>query len=192
MIDKIINKIKENISIKKFCLVAIDGFGGSGKSTLAEYIVSKYGSGQIIHMDDFYKPSDKRLQLEMSKKESGEDYDIKRLSNEIIIPIINRIEAKYQRYDWNMDKLSEWNTVKPSGLIIVEGVYSISNQLSNNYDLKIFVECNRELRLKRGLERDGQEALEFWKQWMIGEDKYLQEQNPRNRADFIISGEEKY
>lgn len=192
MIDKIINKIKENILIKQFCLVAIDGFGGAGKSTLAEHIVSTYGSSQIIHMDDFYKPSNKRLQLEISKKESGSDYDIKRLSDDIIIPIINGMEAKYQRYDWNMDKLAEWHTVEPNGLIIVEGVYSISNQLYNKYDIKIFVECNRELRLKRGLERDGESALDFWEQWMIGEEKYFQEQKPRDRADFTISGEEKY
>lgn len=192
MIDKIIDKIKENISVKPFCLLAIDGCGGSGKSTLAEHIVSKYGSGQIIHMDDFYKPSNKRLQMKMSKKESGADYDIKRLNQDVIIPIINGMKAKYQRYDWGGDKLAEWHTVEPHGLIIVEGVYSINDQLHNKYDIKIFVECNRELRLKRGLKRDGENALDFWEQWMIGEDKYLQEQRPRDRSDFIISGEEKY
>jgi uridine kinase len=192
MIDKIINKTKENISVKPFCLVAIDGCGGAGKSTLAEQIVSKYGSGQIIHMDDFYKPSSERLQLKMDKKAPGADYDIKRLIQDVINPITNVMEAKYQRYDWIMDKLAEWHTVQPNGLIIIEGVYSISDQLYNKYDIKIFVECNRELRLKRGLERDGENALNFWKQWMIGEDKYIQEQKPQERSDFIISGEEEY
>lgn len=191
MIDKILNKIKETTSVKPFCLVAIDGCGGSGKSTLSEYIVSRYGGGQIIHMDDFYKPSNERLQLEINKKDSGSDYDIKRLTQDIIIPIINGMDARYQRYDWDVDKLVEWHTVEPNGLIIVEGVYSISDQLHNKYDIKIFVECNRELRLKRGLERDGENALDFWKQWMIEEDKYLQEQKPRDRSDFTISGEEK-
>ena len=102
------------------------------------------------------------------------------------------MEARYQRYDWDMDKLVEWHTVEPNGLIIVEGVYSISDQLHNKYDIKIFVECNRELRLNRGLVRDGENALDFWEHWMIGEDKYLQEQKPRERSDFIISGEIKY
>jgi hypothetical protein len=40
--------------------------------------------------------------------------------------------------------------------------------------------------------RDGKSALDFWEHWMMDEDKYLQEQNPRDRSDFIISGEEKY
>ena len=192
MINKIINKINETLSVKSFCLVAIDGCGGSGKSTLAEHIVSRYVGGQIIHMDDFYKPSNERLQLEISKKEPGADYDIIRLKQGVIIPIISGMEARYQRYDWDMDKLVEWHTVEPNGLIIVEGVYSISDQLHNKYDIKIFVECNRELRLNRGLVRDGENALDFWEHWMIGEDKYLQEQKPRERSDFIISGEIKY
>ena len=192
MIDKILNKIKETMSIKSICLVGIDGCSGSGKSTLAEQIVSRYSSGQIIHMDDLYKPSIERLQLEISKKESGADYDILKLKQDIIIPIMNGIEGRYRRYDWVLDKLAEWHTVEPKGLIIVEGVYSISEQLYNKYDIKIFVDCNRELHLKRGLERDGTNALDSWKIWMIGEDKYLEEQKPRERSDFIISGEEKY
>lgn len=192
MIEKIIEKIKENIYVKQYCIVAIDGCGGAGKSTLAEFIVSKYGDGQIIHMDDFYKPSNQRSQLEMSKKEPGADYDLKRLIQDVILPIIINMEAKYQRYDWVTDKLAEWHNVIPNGLIIIEGVYSISELLYTNYDIKIFVECNKELRLKRGLERDGENALDFWEQWMIGENKYLIEQNPRDRSDFIISGEDKY
>ncbi len=186
MINKIINKINEIISVKSYCFVAIDGCGGSGKSTLAECIATRNFGGQIIHMDDFYKPSNERLQLHISKKESG------RLKQDVIIPIMNRMEARYQRYDWNEDKLAEWHIVKPDGLIIVEGVYSISEQLHDFFDIKIFVECNRGLRLKRGLMRDGENALDFWEQWMIGEDKYLKEQKPMDRSDFIIPGEEKY
>jgi len=192
MIDEIINKIKKNILVKPFCLVAIDGCGGSGKSTLAEHIVSKHGSGQIIHMDDFYKQSSKRLPFEMNEKEIAEDYDIKRLIQDVINPITNGREASYQRYDWVFDELKEGHVVQPNGLIIVEGIYSICEQLHSKYDVKIFVECSKELRLKRGLERDGENALDFWKQWMIGEDKYLQEQKPQDRSDFIISGEGKY
>ncbi len=190
MINKIIDKIKEIISVKSFCLVAIDGCGGSGKSTLAEHIVSSYGGGHIIHMDDFYKPSNDRLQLDISKKESGADYDIRRLKQDVIHPIINGVKARYQRYDWNEDTLAEWHTVEPKGLIIVEGVYCLCDLLIDNYDIKKFVECNREVRLKRGLMRDGEKALSLWEQWMIGEDKYLQEQKPRDRSDYIILGGE--
>jgi len=85
------------------------------------------------------------------------DYNIKRLNQHVIGPIISGKEAKYQRYDWVLDDLSEWHTVQPKGLIIFEGVYSISDELYSKYDIKIFVECNRKLRLKR----DRESALGF-------------------------------
>lgn len=192
MMNKILKRIEEIDFLKHICIVAIDGCGGSGKSTLAEYLGSKYSGAQIIHIDDFYKPSCKRGLGRQRSKEVAADYDIKRLSNHVIDPIICGKEAKYQRYDWVLDDLSEWHTVKPKGLIIFEGVYSISNELYSKYDIKIFVECNRKLRLKRGLERDGENAQDFWNEWMSGEDKYLHEQKPKHRADFIILGEEKY
>ncbi|MBW9159379.1 uridine kinase family protein [Clostridium tagluense] len=190
--NKILNKIEKINLLKAFCTIAIDGCGGAGKSTLAEYIGSKYVGAQIIHMDDFYKPSNKRVQCRICDKEVAADYDIKRLNQQVINMIISGKESKYQKYDWVLDKLSEWHTVQPNRLIIVEGVYSLSNELFSKYDIKIFVECNRKIRLKRGLERDGSNALDFWEQWMNEEDKYLHEQKPQDRADFIISGEEKY
>lgn len=189
MMNKILNKID---LLKHFCIVAIDGCGGAGKSTLAEYIGSKYGCAQIIHMDDFYKPTSKRAPGRMCDKEVAADYDIKRLKQNVFDPIISGKEAKYQRYDWVLDDLSEWHAIQPKGLIIIEGIYSMSDELYSKYDIKIFVECNKKLRLKRGLERDGENSLGFWEQWMSGEEKYLHEQKPQDSADFIISGEEKY
>jgi uridine kinase len=192
MIDRIINKIQEISSVKSFCMAAIDGCGGSGKSTLAQYIASKCGGAQIVHIDDFYKPSNKRVESKLYSQEVAADYDIKRLIEQVIDPIIAGRESRYQRYDWPIDDLAEWHRVKPEGLIIIEGVYSLSDELYSKCNIKIFVECSRELRLKRGLERDGEDAIEAWERWMSGEDKYLNEQKPQNRADFIISGEEKY
>lgn len=81
----------------------------------------------------------------MCDKEVAADYDIERLNQNVINLIISGKEARYQRYDWVLDDLKEWHTVQPNGLIIVEGVYSMSDELYSKYDIKIFVECNRKL-----------------------------------------------
>lgn len=75
------------------------------------------------------------------------------------------------------------------GIVIVEGVYSIRKELRSYYDFTIWVNCPRETRLARGLERDGEEAREMWEQnWMVAEDLYVEIQKPHEWADFVIRG----
>ena len=79
--------------------------------------------------------------------------------------------------------------VSPHGVVIVEGVYSSRRELASLYDLRIWVECPRELRLSRGLARDGETARKLWEEdWMPSEDRYLEEHRPLERADAVVSG----
>ncbi len=97
--------------------------------------------------------------------------------------------AKYQRYDWESKTLAEWREITADGIIVVEGVYSTKKELADFYDFKIWVECQRGLRLKRGVERDGEAMREKWvNEWMKAEDKYVEEDNPKNRADLVVNG----
>jgi uridine kinase len=79
--------------------------------------------------------------------------------------------------------------VEPKGVVIVEGVYTSRLELAPFYDVLIWIECPREVRLARGVARDGEGARSRWEQdWMPPEDRYLQEQNPRERADVVVDG----
>lgn len=90
-------------------------------------------------------------------------------------------------YNWLKDILEEWDEVKPGNLLIIEGVYSLHIILNKYYDVKIWVECNAELRLKRGLERDGKDAEDLWtKEWMPLENQYIIQQNSVQYADYIV------
>ncbi|WP_370541796.1 hypothetical protein [Alicyclobacillus sp. SO9] len=79
--------------------------------------------------------------------------------------------------------LADWHTVPLGGIVIVEGVYSLRKELFDQYDLSIWIDCPRDVRLSRGLERDGEEARDLWEnQWMIAEDMYVQEHRPRTKS----------
>lgn len=52
----------------------------------------------------------------------------------------------------------------------------------------IWIETDRGERLRRGLERDGPEALDLWRSWMDQEDIYIAEHARRPRANLVISG----
>ena len=66
-------------------------------------------------------------------------------------------------------------------------------ELADLYDLKIWVECPRAIRLARGIARDGEKARAIWEQdWMPKEDYYVNTHLPRERADLSVSGATPY
>ncbi|AAU17750.1 AAA family ATPase [Bacillus cereus] len=170
-------------------IIGIDGCGGAGKSTLANKIKSNFSTVTIVHMDDFYLPSAKIVKEHPTNKSIGADFDWKRLLQEVLDPISNGIEGCYKRYDWETDSLAESHTISANGIVIIEGVYATRQELAGMYDLKIWVNCPRETRIKRGIARDGEAAREMWENnWMVAEDMYVEIHKPHEFADFIIDG----
>ncbi|HDR7355813.1 TPA: AAA family ATPase [Bacillus wiedmannii] len=188
-----LNKILEQIRVKSveqsLLIIGIDGCGGAGKSTLANKIKSKFSTVTIVHMNDFYLPSSQIINEHPTNKSIGADFDWKRLLQEVLDPISNGIEGCYKRYDWETDSLAETHTVPAIGIVIIEGVYATRQELAEMYDLKIWVNCPRETRIKRGIARDGETARDMWENnWMVAEDMYVESHKPHEFADFIIDG----
>lgn len=183
---KSIDKISKRQST---LLIGIDGSGGSGKSTLPEKIKENCTNLTVVHMDDFYFPSSQIKNIHPAQKPVGADFDWERLLNQVLEPLSQDREGKYQRYDWKTDELAEWHIVPVGGIVIIEGVYSTRKELASKYDYKIWVECSREIRLSRGLNRDGEEARGMWeKNWMISEDIYVEDHKPSERAELVVDG----
>ncbi|HDR8183964.1 TPA: uridine kinase [Bacillus thuringiensis] len=188
-----VNNILEQIRVKSvkqsLLIIGVDGCGGAGKSTLANKIKSKFSTVTIVHMDDFYLPSSQIINEHPTNKSIGADFDWKRLLQEVLDPISNGIEGCYKRYDWETDSLAETHTVPAIGIVIIEGVYATRQELAEMYDLKIWVNCPRETRIKRGIARDGAAARDMWENnWMVAEDMYVESHKPHEFADFIIDG----
>ncbi|PEM28781.1 uridine kinase family protein [Bacillus wiedmannii] len=188
-LNVILQRIYEKGKEQSLLLIGIDGCGGAGKSTLANKIKSKFSTVTIVHMDDFYLPSSQIINEHPTNKSIGADFDWKRLLQEVLDPISNGIEGCYKRYDWETDSLAETHTVPAIGIVIIEGVYATRQELAEMYDLKIWVNCPRETRIKRGIARDGETARDMWENnWMVAEDMYVESHKPHEFADFIIDG----
>ncbi|WP_050183815.1 uridine kinase family protein [Domibacillus robiginosus] len=165
-------------------LIAIDGGGGAGKSTLARSLQLALDSrSAIVHADDFYQLSGKR------SNEIGGSWDLKRLEEQVLKPLSQNNPARYERYDWETDQLAEAYDVPAGGFVIVEGCYTMTSHLLPYYQFKIWVESPEDIRLERGIERDGEEKRHLWEDfWMPAEKVYMHEQNPAGSADLVISG----
>ncbi len=157
-------------------MVGIDGLSGVGKSMVANSIQESVPNTTVVGMDDFYVPELLRA-----------DWD--RVYEQVIAPLKNNSVGSYQCFDWDTKKLAEWCDVKPKGVVIIEGVYALHRKLRGAYDYKVWVEAPYEVRLQRGLGRDGEGARSQWvNEWMPKEEEYKESQKPHESADLIIDG----
>jgi uridine kinase len=144
---------------------------------------------QVVHLDDFYRPSTERYVGAISERPIGADFDLARLCSEVLVPLRSGLPAAYRIYDWPTDRLSPTTVSVIQPIVIIEGVYSFSRALAGFFDFSIWVECPLELRLARGLARDGEAARARWvEDWMPGEDKYIAKERPRGRAALVCDG----
>lgn len=165
-------------------LVGIDGPGGSGKSTLARLIAQATDVATVVEADDFYLPSSERRE----DGEPGSAYDWRRLRDQVLTPLRSNKPGRYQRYDWGSDQLAEWHDIPAEGVVVIEGIYVLREELRDFYDYTIWVTAPRELRLARGLERDGENKRDWWEKWMALEDCYVEAQHPEQSVDRVVNG----
>jgi uridine kinase len=181
-----IGGLREDITARHARVVAIDGCGGSGKSTLARQLAGGWSEAVVIEMDDFHRPVAERVRR---PEAHGANYDRQRLIADVLEPLASARPGRYRRYDWDQDRLAEWHEVPAEATVLLEGVYSASEPLRGHIDYTIWVDCPPEVRLQRGLERDGERMRATWvEQWMPAEDRYVEAEKPAARADLVLDG----
>lgn len=172
----------------KTLLVSIDGPGGSGKSTIARTLAASAG-WQLVQADDFYKPSAQRYSGPPDARPIAADFDLDRLERQVLKPLLTGSNTHYQRYDWGHDALGAPVELAVQHGLIVEGIYTGVVRHRPYYTCHVWVECPRDIRLRRGLERDGEAARSRWvDDWMPQEDFYMQSEQPAERADIVLLG----
>lgn len=170
-------------------LIAVDGCGGSGKSTFAQRLQRLLPDAEIVHGDDFYLPS--RVRPKDAGESIGADFDLQRLRQQVIEPLSRDEPGYYQQYDWIRDELAGFKSIPAGGIVIIEGIYALLPPLTDYYDYRIWVECPSEMRLARGLARDGESARDLWvSRWMPAEDRYVEQFQPQHKADLIVDASE--
>jgi len=90
--------------------------------------------------------------------------------------------------------------VEPSEIVILEGVSASREAFRPFLTYSIWIETPRDLRLRRGLDRDHrvrialglepdpEQASANWRQWMAAEDEYVARERPQAHADRVVSG----
>jgi uridine kinase len=158
-------------------LVVVDGPAGSGKTTYAAALAAALDAAPVIHMDDLYEGW------------TGLTPDVwNRLETQVLAPLREGRAARYQVYDWPAGEFAGWVDVAPHAALVVEGVGSAARPVDPWAVLRVWVEVPADLRLARGLARDGPEMQQHWVRWAGAEDAHFANDGTQSRADLFVDG----
>ena len=157
-------------------LVCIDGPAGSGKTSFAARLVERLAADQVrvgtVHLDDLYEGW------------SGLEGSLwERLTAQVLGPLRSGAPGRYQRYDWVAGAFADWVDVPVPDVLVLEGCGAARQAAAPDAVLTVWVEAPAELRLARGLERDGEAMRDEWMAWTLREAAHFAREQTRARAD---------
>lgn len=157
-------------------LIGIDGCGGAGKTTFAARLARHGGGWPIVHTDDF-----------ASHDEPLEWWP--RFLADVIEPLRRQEAVTFRPYDWARRCRRDPVTVAAADVVVVEGVSATRAAWRDSLAMSVWVETDSDLRLRRGLARDGEHLAEFWRDWRFAEDGYVADEQPATHADLVVAGD---
>lgn len=155
-------------------LVCIDGPAGSGKTSFAARLAARLSADAVgvVHLDDLYDGW------------SGLDGSLwPRLTAQVLEPLRRGIPGRFQRYDWLSAAFADWVDVPVPDVLVLEGCGAARRAAAPDAVLSVWVEAPAELRLARGLERDGEGLRAEWLAWTVSEAAHFDRERTRDRAD---------
>jgi uridine kinase len=138
-------------------VIGIGGGSGSGKTTIAEAVVSGLSGVALIQHDSYYRH---QPHLSFSDR-TRVNYDHPdSLETELLIKHLQSLKAGESiarpTYDFTLHlRADETEPVDPAPVLIVDGILVLADaDLRAEFDLKIYVDTDPDIRLARRLRRD--------------------------------------
>jgi uridine kinase len=158
-------------------LVCVDGPAGSGKTTFAGRLADRLGArAQLLHMDDLFAGWTMTGALA-------------RLAAGVLRPVAEGRPGAFHRFDWAAGRFDAVPTSVPvTEVLVVEGCGSSPRWLDPWATLRVWIEAPGELRLARGLARDGADLEPEWRRWLRTEAAVFAAEDTRERADLRVDG----
>lgn len=154
-------------------LVCVDGPAGSGKTTLATALADVVPVTQVVHCDELLEGW--RGLPGLASTVAG-----------MLAPLAAGEVGHWRRWDWLADAWAEAHSVRPGGLLVLDGVGCWSPRIADVVGFLVWVEAAPEQRLARGIARDGEQMRPQWEQWRLDEDELFVRLATRDHADLVV------
>lgn len=145
---------------RKPLIIGIGGGSGSGKTTIAEAVVSAL-SGVVLIQHDAYYRHQPHLSYEQRTRVNYDHPDS--LETELLIEHLESLKAGYPivqpQYDFTVHlRVPATHQVEPAPVLLIDGILVLADaELRSQFDLKIYVDTDPDIRLARRLRRDIEE-----------------------------------
>ena len=154
-------------------LVCVDGPAGSGKTTLAAALADAVPGTVVVHTDEM---------LEGWRGLPGLAGSVAAL----LRPLASGRPGCWTRWDWYADGWAERREVPPAPLLVLEGTGSWSPLVADLVTVLVWVEAPSQVRLDRGMARDGEQMRPQWEQFRLDEDDLHRRLRTRDHADLVV------
>ena len=179
-----IETLVKNKNLSNYFVIAIDGPCAGGKTTFAEEMNKGY-EYNIVHMDDFYLPFQKRDKNWMNIIAGHMDFD--RLIEKVLKPYKERREIEYISYDCHSDKYLQKIDIDLDKPVILEGSYSTHPILDNYIDIKIYLDIDSKTQVERLTKRNEKVVDKFVSMWIPFENNYFEKLNIKEKCDLVFN-----
>lgn len=182
--------------MKNVIVIGIAGGTGSGKSTLIQNIKKQFSDEITILSHDFYYKAHDNMTYAQRCELNYDHPDA--FDTDLMIKHVKQLKQwqEIQRpvYDFTIhNRVDETVTVKPSKVVVVEGILIFENQqLLDLCDMKVFVDTDADVRIIRRILRDVKErgrTLESVVNQYLTTVKLMHEQfvePSKKKADIIV------
>ncbi|MBJ8105747.1 MULTISPECIES: kinase [Bacillus cereus group] len=189
--NEIMKVIKEHKD-ERFIL-GVDGLSRSGKTTLVKELeedMKKSGIPfHIFHIDDHITERNKRYNTGFAEwyEYYNLQWDIEWLQQNLFQKLQSNMQLELPYYHDETDTCEMKEIHLPLvGVIIVEGVFLQRKEWRNFFYYMVYLDCSRETRFLRESEETQKNLPKFQSRYWKAEEYYLEEELPRERADFVI------
>lgn len=147
--------------MEEVIVIGIAGGTGSGKSTMIDRIKEEFQDQITVLSHDFYYKAHDDMSFEERCKLNYDHPDA--FDTDLMIEHIQDLKnwkaIERPVYDFTIhNRINETVTVMPAKVMVVEGILIFENQeLLNQFDIKVFVDTDADVRILRRILRDVKE-----------------------------------